>query len=441
MRRFPNIGIQIPTSLIPKNHIDMEKWSVIACDQFTSQLEYWQSVEELIGNEPSSYNLILPEAYLETPKEIIHQKCIAQKMRDYLEARLFSVFEGMIYVEREISGKTRQGLITTLDLDCYDFNPGSQSLIRATEGTILERIPPRVKIRQDAFLEISHVMVLIDDPSCSIIEPLSIKKQQLSPLYDFDLMMGGGHINGYLINNHGIEEEITAAFHHLLSTEIQQGRYNLRGIDTPLLFAVGDGNHSLATAKSIWEGLKPNAPQDHPARFAMVEIVNIHNPAITFEPIHRIIKGLPVDILPAAMEFFDKEIEIRQFDNFSSMKAAVQAEAPTIGVLSKNGFLTIKPTKPLHTLAVGNLQLFLDDVLSQFPQTKIDYIHGEDTIQSLGRQPENIGFFLPAMNKDQLFPSIIHDGSLPQKTFSMGKAHEKRYYLESRLIRDYPYEP
>ena len=423
MRNFSNVGIQIPVSLIPKNSIDLSKWAVVACDQFTSQPEYWQAVEEKVGKGPSAYHLILPEAYLRTRKEQTHQERIPEKMRAYLESRIFSVFESMIYIERDINGKTRKGLIAAMDLERYDYHPASQSLIRATEGTILERIPPRVKIRQQAPLEIPHVMVLIDDPVCTVIEPLRKIAHELNQIYDFELMMDGGHIRGYLVDQQEIEAGIVSALRGLLSPEIQRERYHLRIDDAPLLFAVGDGNHSLATAKSIWEGMKSTARADHPARYAMVEIVNIHDDAIIFEPIHRVIKGCPVDILQSAKEFFNQKLEVQEFEDFSGMRTAILddgQEAHTIGVFDQTMFAAIKPVEPQHTFAVGNLQIFLDDLLSQYPLMEIDYIHGDEAIQTLGCQPGHTGFFLPTMMKDQLFSSVIHDGQLPRKTFSMG---------------------
>ena len=444
MSNYSDIGIQAPVSLIPINNVDLEKWAVVACDQFTSQPEYWQAVEEMVSDDPSAYHIILPEAYLGTPIEETHQILIPKKMRAYLANHLFSAFEGMIYLERYMHCKTRKGLIAALDLDQYDYHPSSQSLIRATEGTILERIPPRVKIRQQAPLEIPHVMVLIDDPNQTVIEPLGKISGQQYPLYDFELMMGGGHIRGFLVNQKETENRIVSALRALLSPEIQRRRYHLGDGDSRLLFAVGDGNHSLATAKSIWENIKSTAAPEHPARYAMVEIVNIHDNAITFEPIHRVIKACPVDILQSAKEFFDQKMRVQMCSDFSEMQTVVlndSQEALTIGVFDQSMFTAIKPAEPQHTLAVGNLQIFLDNLLSQYPQMEIDYIHGDEAIHKLGCQPGHTGFFLPAMMKDQLFSSVIHDGPLPRKTFSMGEAHEKRYYLESRLIQEIRYEP
>lgn len=444
MSNYSDIGIQDPVSLIPKNIVDLGKWALVACDQFTSQLEYWQAVEEMVGENPSAYHLILPEAYLGTRKEQAHQKRIPEKMRAYLESRIFTAIEGMIFIERDINGKTRKGLMAALDLDRYDYHQASQSLIRATEGTILERIPPRVKIRQQAPLEIPHVMVLIDDPGRTVIEPLGKIAQEQKLIYDFELMMGGGHIRGYLIDKKETETGVIPALRALHSPENQRGRYHLRSNDAPLLFAVGDGNHSLATAKFVWEEMKTTAPADHPARFALVEIVNIHDNAIIFEPIHRVIKGCPVDILQSAKKFFHYKLDVQAFNDFSAMRTAVlddAREALTIGVFDQTMFAAIKPAEPLHTLAVGNLQVFLDELARQYPQMEMDYIHGDEAIQMLGCQPGHAGFFLPAMNKNQLFSSVIHDGPLPRKTFSMGEAHEKRYYLESRLIQDERYGP
>ncbi len=443
MRNYADIGIQVPVTLIPKNKIDLQKWSVVACDQYTSQPEYWEEVERLVGLDPSAYHLILPEAYLGTTKESLHQKSIPAKMREYIDGHLFFSSEGLIYIEREINGENRAGLIAALDLEHYDFSKESRSLIRATEGTILDRIPPRVRIREQAMLEIPHVMVLIDDPDFSVIEPLKTQKHNLTKLYDFDLMTDGGHICGYLVDDQRIEINIAEAFRNLLFDDLQENQDGQPSAKSPLLFAVGDGNHSLATAKTIWQQMKANAPAHHPARFAMVEIVNIHNPAINFEPIHRVLKGCEIDIWQAAVEYSHNNLDIHHFQDFESMSSAVMADkdnAQTIGVFNQHIYSTIQFTPTLHTLAVGNIQLFLDDLQSKYTALEIDFIHGTDTIKSLGMQNNHTGIFLPVMMKKQLFNSVINDGPLPRKTFSMGEANEKRYYLESRLIQDIRYE-
>ena len=424
--------------LLPKPHIDMKKWSVVACDQFTSQPVYWEEVEDLVSNSPSTYHLILPEAYLGTGKEKKHQSTINNKMHEYLKKDIFEEIEGIILVERTIETGVRRGLMAALDLDEYEFQQGSSSLIRATEGTITDRLPPRIAIREKALLELPHIMVFIDDPEFTVIEKTSEKKEDYGILYDFDLMKGGGHITGYELPDM-VAREIGESLRNLADLENQQEKYNSRDLASPLLFAVGDGNHSLATAKSVWEKTKSSANPNHPARFALVEIVNIHDPAIIFEPIHRFLKNIPENILDQMRQFFQETIFIRELDNFSQVKNAVNNQKRSgmqpIGLLSKNKYFLAEIENPPHTLPVGSLQLFLDDLLKRNSAAEIDYIHGEETIIELAEEADSMGFFLPAMDKSLLFESVIKDGPLPRKTFSMGEAHQKRYYLECRRIK------
>lgn len=443
MQHFPDIGISIPKILMPDKSVDLKKWAVVACDQFTSEPEYWEKVELLIEDQPSTYHLILPEAYLGTAREYQHQEAISHKMLEYLQSGILNPVDGFIYVERYFNGIKRCGLIGALDLECYDFHKDSKSLIRATEGTILDRIPPRVKIREQAFLEVPHILVLIDDPDLSVIEPISRELSKLNKLYHFDLMMGGGEISGFQINDLNVTNQIITALRKLTSPEIQKQKYGNQVAGENLLFAVGDGNHSLATAKTIWDGIKQHESSSLPARFALVEILNIHDPGISFEPIHRLILNNRIDFLQAAEDFFKNKLSINKFDDFESMASTIiddkSENSQTIGIFNNKGFFTISLHKPSHTLAVGNIQMFLDDLTNNGVISEIDYIHGYDSIKLLGTHQNNTGIYLPAMRKNQLFRSVVNDGPLPRKTFSMGEAHQKRYYLESRLIKEWPH--
>ncbi|MDP2964481.1 MAG: DUF1015 domain-containing protein [Pelolinea sp.] len=436
MRNYPEIGLQVPDILIAVDTIAREKWAVVACDQYTSQPEYWDQVSQITDGLPSTYHLILPEAFLGKPEEKYHQSQIKSTMSTYLHSGLFQSMEGLIYVERNLGSKVRQGLIAALDLERYDFQKYSQSLIRATEGTIIDRLPPRIIIRENAPLEIPHIMVLIDDPLFTVIEPLSAYANNLPKLYDFELMMGGGHLKGYLIHNPEIERKIVSSMVVLACKGVQKQKYQLE--NSPLLYAVGDGNHSLATAKSFWEKIKDNVDANHPARYALVEIVNIHNEGIAFEPIHRLIKNFNTDIFKEILLFFSGKINLIKAQDLESMVKIIKNQKcnfQLIGSIFNNKFRIIEVLNPLHTLAVGSLQLFLDDLIRRHPEIDLDFIHGEKALFQLGNQPDSIGFYLPAMEKSSLFKSVVKDGPLPRKTFSMGEAHEKRFYFECRKIQ------
>jgi len=436
MRNYPEVALQVPNILLPNNIIANEKWAVVACDQFTSQPEYWDQVSQIAGDAPSAFHLILPEAYLGTVKEKEQQLKIFASMKSYIISGLFEEFQGFIYIERTLGRKTRQGLIAALDLEQYDFHKDSQSLIRATEGTIIDRLPPRIAIREKALFEIPHILVLIDDPLFTVIEPMASENKSLQSLYDFDLMLGGGHLRGFLVNDPKLERMIVSKLQGLLNNDLQDKK-NGDGC-APLLYAVGDGNHSLAAAKSFWDEIKGKVSSDHPARFALVEIVNIHNEGIEFEPIHRLVKNVSIDLLETLSSFFSNKINVTKMQNFTSLAERIKNQtddSQLIGFIDKDKFLTIEIQKPLHTLPVGSLQFFLDAFLSGHPDIQLDFIHGDQALLQLASQPNNIGFYLPAMQKTSLFRSVIKDGPLPRKTFSMGEAHEKRYYMECRKIQ------
>lgn len=404
--------------LIPKTDA-MEKWAVIACDQFTSDQAYWDRVRENAADAVSTINLILPEAELGTEKEAEHTAVINKTMADYMAKDVFATYkDSLVYVERTLEdGSIRMGLVGMVDLDAYDYSIGATSAIRATERTVPERIPPRQRVRRDAPIELPHILMLCDDHDKVLIEPLGAKKESLKKLYDFDLMEGGGHIAGWLVD--GADAE---AFNEALtkySETVGEKYVGLKGV--PMVFAVGDGNHSLATAKSCYEELKKNNPgvdlSDHPARYALVELENIHDPAQVFEPIHRVIFETEPEKLLAALE----------------EKACAPGGFPVkwyIGEKSGEIYLDRK----LSELAVGVLQSFLDEYLED-NKGDIDYIHDDDALIEFAKKDKAVGFLLPAMEKSQLFRGVIADGILPRKTFSMGHSREKRYYLEGRKIK------
>jgi len=432
-----NLAYRIPRILLPKQGADLTKWAVIACDQFTSEPEYWADVERTVGDAPSTYHMILPEAYLDTPREAARLKSTQAAMAAYVKDGLFHEHHGMIYVERTAHGRTRKGLMLCMDLDAYDFSKGSQSLIRATEATVVERLPPRIRIREAASLELPHILVLIDDPQRSVIEPVGALKAKLPRLYDTELMLGSGHLTGYSAATPEIARNVARALAALADPDAFRSKYGVGPDKGVLQFAVGDGNHSLATAKAIWERLKGTVPADHPARFALVEIENVHDEGLVFEPIHRVLFGVKDDVLAGLRSRAPGEIVHRALPSSQAMIAAVRdhrGSSQVVGVVSQAGFCVVEFTKPASTLAVGTLQALLDNVMKDGGADKIDYVHGDDVVCKLGSQSGNWGFYLPNMDKGDLFKTVILEGVLPRKTFSMGEAREKRFYMECRAI-------
>ena len=416
-----------PAAILLPHDCDLTLWSVVACDQYTSQPEYWQRVEETVGRAPSALRLILPESCLEGPSVETDIMEINNTMSRYLREGRFTEHPGaLFYVERTLStGKIRRGLIGMVDLEQYDYEPGAETPIRATEGTVLSRIPPRVAVRKNAPIELPHVMLLVDDPEKTVIEPLADQTGSMEVLYDFDLMEGGGHIKGWELTEEQKKQTANA-----LSALADPAKFNARygtGDEPVLLFAVGDGNHSLATAKECYERQKRLAPPDRwadlPARFALCELVNLHDDSLTFAPIHRVVFHTdPQALLTALIHHYPGTVRGRE----------LQGQILHYVFADGEGDLTI-PDPPSH-LPVGTLQQFLDDYLSSHTG-RVDYIHGEDVARQFAARPGNITFLLPAMDKEELFPCVIHDGVLPRKTFSMGEANDKRFYLEARKIR------
>jgi hypothetical protein len=439
MRNYPNIAVQIPDIYLPNKNINYQKWAVIACDQFTSQPQYWREVETFVGDSPSTLKMILPEAYLGKPEEAQRAADAQSAMQNYLQQGVLEPRQEVILVKRTIRGKSRHGILLALDLDQYDYAPGSQTLIRATEGTIVERIPPRMRIRENALLELPHILVLIDDPQHTVLQPLIDQSAQFESIYDFDLMQNSGHLNGYRVPDSLVENSLIPALEKLAQPANFQLRYGVGEDKGVLLFAVGDGNHSLATAKACWEKIKPTANPDHPARYALVEIENVHDAALEFEPIHRVLFKPQLDLETALKRFSDVSFTLVACESRDQMIQSVKqnntGNQQIIGVITAQGYSLLKFTNPAANLPVGTLQAFLDRWLKDGTAGEIDYVHGEDAVCDLCSQTQNVGFYLPAMAKSDLFKTVILDGVLPRKTFSMGEAYEKRFYLESRRIR------
>ncbi len=433
---FDKIGLAVPKILMPKKNINMTKWSVVACDQYTSQPDYWHSVEEFVGEEPSTLKIIFPEVYLENNDKNERIKKINETMKKYLKEGLFEEINGFILIDRSTSKvPSRKGLVVALDLEKYDYNKGSETLIRATEETIIERLPPRIAIRKDAELELPHIMVLIDDPEKKVIEPLFENNHEL--IYDFDLMMNSGHIKGWKITAEEEIKNIANKLSLLANKDYFEKKYSVknRGV---LLFAMGDGNHSLATAKAVWEEKKKKgAGMDDPARFALVEVVNVHDEGLIFEPIHRVMFNVNTNKFFEEINESYKDFERIVFKDYNNMKEALKKNDKEHRIMyvtkEEKGLIIIK--NPDMNLEVGTLQKLIDEYLKKHEESKVDYIHGEEVVYELGSKENNIGFFLPAMNKRELFRTIILEGSLPRKTFSMGEADEKRFYLEARRIK------
>lgn len=423
--------------LLPGPKVEMEKWAVVACDQFTSEPAYWEETREIVGQNPSTLNVILPEVYLEAKDVEERLQVIGNYMKEYLEQGIFEEYkDAMVYVERKDSrGRRRAGLVGKIDLEEYDFRKGSQSQVRATEATVTERIPPRLRVRREALLELPHIMLLIDDSEDSVVEPLEKKVDFMRKLYDFSLMQEGGFVTGYLL---GKEErvQVEAALRRLQEKAIllQQKEIPEKAITAKncLLYAMGDGNHSLATAKTAYEQWKAEHPGEdtsqYPGRYALVELVNLHSPALKFKAIHRLLTEVDVKNLKDEMT---KELGLLEPKKW---QLQMEKEAQIIELWYGEKTERRVITKPRAKLAVGSVQNFLDEYLKKNPG-KMDYIHGEQSLRQLAKQEHALGIHLEDMKKEELFPTVRQDGALPRKTFSMGHARDKRYYLECRKIR------
>ena len=403
----------------------MNKWSVIACDQYTQDVEYWENTKKLIGNNPSTLNIIVPEVYLNNSDIDERIKNVNTVMEGYINEGIFKQYaNSFIYVERtQKNGAVRRGIVGCIDLEEYDYNKGSKSKVRATEGTVLERIPPRLKVRTDAEIELPHIMMLIDDIDKQIIEINDKIKDKFELVYDFELNNDSGHIKGYLMDEASaldVENKLNA----LDNINDFNNKYNCNETN-PLIFAVGDGNHSLATAKANYTNLKEQIGDkalQMPARYALCELVNLHDDSLVFEPIHRVV--------------FDVDFDVFMDDLSKMYDVSVDKDVPgqKFKLIHNGKDYNITLNNTTQFLTVGSVQNFLD-VFSKEQNSEVDYIHGEQDVRKLCENPSNIGIILDVMSKTDLYKSVINSGALPRKTFSMGEAYDKRFYVECRKIK------
>src|SRR5574344_662062 len=427
---FSTLGFKAADILLPKKGIDCEKWAVVACDQYTSQPEYWESISEYVGDSPSTLRLIYPEVYLEKGDKNAIISSINENMNKYLKDGIFTEYkDSFILVRRETESGERYGLMVALDLEAYDYSKESRTLIRATEGTILSRIPPRKEIRKDAPIELPHIMVLISDKDRSVIEPLRDKRESLKKVYDTDLNKNGGHITGYLVDGKEEKEEIAKAFKAL---------YDALDPKNPLLFAMGDGNHSLATAKSCWEDLKANLTEEerknHPARYALVELENIFDEGLQFEPIHRVFFNISLPVFEELLSRFCASFTTEEVKDKEELLKKTNAPGQHFGLSDEGKLFVYTVNGGEKTIAAGTIQLVIDKMLEE-KKGEVDYIHGVDVTLELGERKGNLGIILPDVSKDNFFSDMLSDGAYPRKTFSIGHANEKRYYMEARRIK------
>ncbi|MEE2659623.1 MAG: DUF1015 family protein [Candidatus Latescibacterota bacterium] len=444
MTTYPDLALQVPRVLLPIDDVDLERWAVIACDQHASSPEYWSQVADIVGDAPSTLELVLPEVYLverDWPERV---RRINQHIQTRLEQGLLAeLTPGFVLVDRQTPrAASRKGLLVSLDLEHYSYRGETRTLIRTTEGTDPQRLPPRVEVRRGASIELPHILVLIDDPDRSIIEPLFDRRQRLNELYDTDLMLDGGHVRGWHVSGNDDIATVVAGLRRLRDPERQSSRYGNADDASPMLFAMGDGNHSFATAQEVWEEIKRSQPgvTHHPARYPLVELVNLHDEGLTFEPIHRVVFDIDSDQLLSTMSEYCRsqgsDLEIRDFANrhqWEQARAELDVDGHQLPFIADRrcGIATIH--HPQQQLAVAALQSFLSDGDRSL---RIDYIHGSDTVDDLGSRPGNIGFYTEVIDKHALFRTIQTDGPLPRKSFSLGEAEEKRYYLEGRKLFD-----
>ncbi|MBQ2601061.1 MAG: DUF1015 domain-containing protein [Treponema sp.] len=444
MKNFSEFGIDVPEILLPAEK-DLSSWSVIACDQYTQDLDYWKKVSECVGNRPSTLNMILPEVYLSAPDRTERIAKIRKVMKDYLDGKVFAPAEReFIYVERSTGyGRVRKGLVVSIDLESYEWKPMSRALIRATEATIVERIPPRKEIRIGAPVESPHIMLLVNDPERSLIEAVGEDAKKSSPVYDGDLMLGSGHISGWSVKSEAALEKVYSALEKLKAAGT--------GDDgSTFMFAVGDGNHSLATAKAVWDEWKKELAAQgkseaeiaaSPVRHALVELVNIYDEGLTFEPIHRVLFGADSG---RTVSFIREKLggEVSECASEAELDERIKKSTASFGFVFTDGgkkrFVCLDT--PVKELAVSRLQPAIDDFIAseagQERKIEIDYIHGSEEVFRLGGKDGALTILLPPIAKDSFFATISGRGPLPRKSFSMGEASEKRFYLECRKLFD-----
>jgi len=434
-----NLGLEIPSILLPAQGCDLSKWSVIACDQFTQDRDYWEKATKITAGSHSTLNIIFPEVFLSDDDAAKRIEDIHSTMKDYLQSGVFSQPQnGFVYIERDTPyQKKRRGLIAAIDLELYEWLPESRPLIRCTEGTVPERLPPRMDIRRGAPLELPHVLLLIDDEKDSLLPSLGEKAKNKTPLYDTPLMMDSGHVTGWLLDNENDINFLSEKLDELFNRSIN--RYN--GKTSPFLFAVGDGNHSLAAAKGIWTEYKKMAGADlnHPCRYALVEIENIYDPAIEFEPIHRLVFDIGFDktisLLSELPDFSCRNIDdindlpIKELSRLCKNPATPNC----FGIISEGRYALIETSA--GGIATACLQPILDKYAGENPQL-IDYIHDEAELFRLASKTDRLSsaILLPPVQKSGLFETVARLGPLPRKSFSMGHSVEKRFYFECRSI-------
>ena len=446
MKKIEEFGLRIPEILLPAD-VDLSKWSVIACDQYTQDLDYWKRAEAAAGDSPSTLNLILPEVYLNSPDKAERIQKIRNTMKSYLEGNVFAKpFNGFIYIERTTAfGRMRKGLVAQIDLETYEWKPFSKANIRATEATIVERIPPRKEIRNGAPLELPHIMLLVNDKDDILVGGAGVAAKKNAPLYDGNLMCNGGSITGWGLSSESEIDGVTKAVEQIADK-------NRASDGSTFLFAVGDGNHSLATAKAVWDEYKEKLIAGGagdaelaacPVRYALVEIVNIYDKGLTFEPIHRVIFNADVEAL---IQYLAQKLEgtVSEVHNAADLEIAVKASWANFGFAYRDGGNGAQKYVLLKTgikeLAVARLQPEIDSFLKSDAAStgnaapEIDYIHGSEETLKLGERENAVGILLPPIAKDSFFETINGRGPLPRKSFSMGEADEKRFYLECRKL-------
>ena len=418
--------------LLPAENIPLEQWGCVACDQFTSDPAYWEKAAQAAAGGPSALNLILPEVYLEENDVPARIAKIHETMDNYRRSVLTRAVDGFVYVERtEQSGRVRQGLVGRIDLEAYSYAQGDRRAIRPSEKTVEERIPPRVAVRRGASLETPHVMMLADDPGCTLIEPIGAQKEKLRKVYEGELMLGGGHIAGWAVEDPALLEQIENAVLALGSQEAFDAKYPQVKGGRPLTLAVGDGNHSLASAKAYWEELKQTLPPeqqaDHPARWCLAEVCNVHSPAIEIEPIHRVLFNVDCGAVLLAL--------IAWSDSHNAGICFGDARQQSFTLAGPHVANVLSFEHPVAPLTVGTIDAFIEYFMARHIEARVDYVHDEPAVRALCKQG-GVAFLLPPFDKSDLFKGVVMGGVLPRKTFSMGHAEEKRYYIECRKIKE-----
>lgn len=404
--------VKIPKILLPSKDIDPTKWAVIACDQFTSQPDYWERLDDLVGDAESTLRLIYPEAYLERDDKEERTQAINDTMQEYLAQGVFSEVEDFVLVDRQIAdGRHRIGLMISVDLDDYEYTPFNTALIKATEKTVVERLPARIAVRKGASIELPHIMLLMDDDK-DILGELYANRDSMDKLYDFTLNMGGGRLVGYRVKD---SEKVRSRLEELASGEVSKSKY---GVEQSIMFVVGDGNHSLATAKECWENIKktltPEQTLTHPARYALCELVNLHDSSLEFSPIHRVMFNVGEEFI-------------------SYLQDRLVGDDTTIANYKDKQYLLHINSSPSD--AIADIQQAIDDYLATHSKAYVDYVHGEEYTLDVARSNDAVAIFMPTISKQSLFGYVARRGVLPRKSFSMGHAEDKRYYMEAKLIK------